>query len=218
MSTLGLDHDPFFEEEKFKPFFEKFAPIIQRLNISVCDIVKIHFPKLHKLTIKGISLFDDLPDNLEENVEYMLTTHASQIEALQLCYVGFKSVNLAMMLPNLRTLNVFGAYTLPRSTNAVNESILTLKMFENINCFSSVPNLRKLCVHNLNYSIVQKCFQHLPKLEVVEYHCTSFCEHTDSFILFKQDLLSRYNFDFDKENKRNVKFVQKPFSAIFKFQ
>jgi len=105
-----------------------------------------------------------------------------------------------------------------KSVDAVSESILALRMFQNIDCLSSVPNLRKLGVGFLDYSIVRKCFQHLLKLEVVEYCCIH-DSNTQHIIMtgFKRELLSKYNFDFDKENKRNVKFVQKDFGAELRF-
>jgi len=122
------------------------------------------------------------------------------------------------MLPNLRVLDFHTWEGSTKSVDAVSESILALRMFQNIDCLSSVPNLRKLGVVLLDYSIVRKCFQHLLKLEVVEY---CYIKHSNTQHIemtgFKRELLSKYNFDFDKENKRNVKFIKKYIRDGFKF-
>jgi hypothetical protein len=201
----------YLNEEYITPILEKFAPHIQSLDIPHKLMIDKHFPKLKYLKM------DRRGSHNEITVLQIMSVHALQLEYIQMLVANSSEMKYMInSLPKLRVLDVYHSFypfegekfNEEESFKKVNESITALNAIAYIPCI--LPNLKILSLKILNYDTIRRCFEQMHKLEVVLFVMliVDDKEHLE-LERFKQVLLRFKNYDFDKENKRNVRFYKK---------
>ena len=176
-------------------------------------MIDIHFPNLKYLKLHNIG------DENIISVEKIMKVHALQLKNLKMHSANTSEMKYMInSLPKLQVLDVFESFYNGRdedfneeeSFKSVNESIIALNAKTYIPCI--LPNLKiliSLCIL-CNFDTIRRCFEQMHKLEVVLFHML-IVDNKGHLKLetFKQELLRLKNYDFGKENKRNVRFYEK---------